>query len=111
MNKQKAALQGRRKQLLPTPYQPMQHFLYAISPEGFVHHINGSSDWMIADPPNGTGTHEYAAIVGDLPCKNIRRCPGCRSPKGVVVCYVRIDPEDYSMELFPLGGSNVLPET
>ncbi|KAL7549615.1 hypothetical protein ACHAWF_012881 [Thalassiosira exigua] len=72
--------------------------------EGVMHYVGGSTDWMVAGPPKGTGTHVYAAFFGVPPCRNLGRCQGCLSPKVDSVCSVRIDPEDCSIEL---GRENV----
>eukprot|EP00956_Cyclotella_meneghiniana_P042346 scaffold248425_cov73-Cyclotella_meneghiniana.AAC.6 len=64
----------------------------------WMHHVGGSSDWYPATPPKGTGIHDYVAYKGSSPCPNNGSCDGCASPSGEVVCSVKINPEDCSVD-------------
>ena len=64
----------------------------------WMHHVGGSSDWADATPPQGTGVHKYAAYQGKAPCSKNGYCPGCAHPEGTLICSVRIDPEDCSVD-------------
>lgn len=64
----------------------------------WMHHVGGSLDWYPATPPKGTGVHDYVVYKGNAPCSVNGSCNGCASPAGDVICSVKIDPEDCSVE-------------
>lgn len=64
----------------------------------WMHHVGGSSEWYPATPPIGTGIHQYVAYQGQPPCSDNGLCVGCASPEGTIICSVKIDAEDCSVD-------------